>query len=230
MKILIADDDPQILRALRITLTARGYDVVTAGDGTEAINRAIDERPDVYMIDLGMPRLDGVEVIQALRGWTSAPVLVVSGRTGSADKVGALDAGADDYVTKPFSMDEVLARIRALSRRVQPAEGEPTVRIGDVTVDLAAKSAMRDGAAVRLTPTEWQVLEILVRNAGKLVTRRSLLDEIWGPTHVTDTGYLRLYLAQLRKKLEPDPAHPRFLLTEAGMGYRFVPGEDAAAR
>ncbi|MCJ1698252.1 response regulator [Rathayibacter festucae] len=230
MKILIADDDPQILRALRITLTARGYDVVTAGDGTEAINRAIDERPDLYMIDLGMPRLDGVEVIQALRGWTSAPVLVVSGRTGSADKVGALDAGADDYVTKPFSMDEVLARIRALSRRVQPAEGEPTVRIGDVTVDLAAKSAMRDGAAVRLTPTEWQVLEILVRNAGKLVTRRSLLDEIWGPTHVTDTGYLRLYLAQLRKKLEPDPAHPRFLLTEAGMGYRFVPGEDTAAR
>ncbi|MCJ1688809.1 response regulator [Rathayibacter sp. VKM Ac-2927] len=230
MKILIADDDPQILRALRITLTARGYDVVTAGDGTEAINRAIDERPDLYMIDLGMPRLDGVEVIQALRGWTSAPVLVVSGRTGSADKVGALDAGADDYVTKPFSMDEVLARIRALSRRVQPAEGEPTVRIGDVTVDLAAKSAMRDGAAVRLTPTEWQVLEILVRNAGKLVTRRSLLDEIWGPTHVTDTGYLRLYLAQLRKKLEPDAAHPRFLLTEAGMGYRFVPGEDAAAR
>jgi two-component system KDP operon response regulator KdpE len=230
MKILIADDDPQILRALRITLTARGYDVVTAGDGTEAINRAIDERPDLYMIDLGMPRLDGVEVIQALRGWTSAPVLVVSGRTGSADTVGALDAGADDYVTKPFSMDEVLARIRALSRRVQPAEGEPTVRIGDVTVDLAAKSAMRDGAAVRLTPTEWQVLEILVRNAGKLVTRRSLLDEIWGPTHVTDTGYLRLYLAQLRKKLEPDPAHPRFLLTEAGMGYRFVPGEDAAAR
>ncbi|MCJ1703171.1 response regulator [Rathayibacter sp. VKM Ac-2926] len=230
MKILIADDDPQILRALRITLTARGYDVVTAGDGTEAINRAIDERPDLYMIDLGMPRLDGVEVIQALRGWTSAPVLVVSGRTGSADKVGALDAGADDYVTKPFSMDEVLARIRALSRRVQPAEGEPTVRIADVTVDLAAKSAMRDGAAVRLTPTEWQVLEILVRNAGKLVTRRSLLDEIWGPTHVTDTGYLRLYLAQLRKKLEPDPAHPRFLLTEAGMGYRFVPGEDAAAR
>ena len=229
MKILIADDDPQILRALRITLTARGYDVVTAGDGTEAINRAIDERPDLYMIDLGMPRLDGVEVIQALRGWTSAPVLVVSGRTGSADKVGALDAGADDYVTKPFSMDEVLARIRALSRRVQPAEGEPTVLIGDVTVDLAAKSAMRDGAAVRLTPTEWQVLEILVRNAGKLVTRRSLLDEIWGPTHVTDTGYLRLYLAQLRKKLEPDPAHPRFLLTEAGMGYRFVPGEDAAA-
>ncbi|ROP49624.1 MULTISPECIES: response regulator [unclassified Rathayibacter] len=230
MKILIADDDPQILRALRITLTARGYDVVTAGDGTEAINRAIDERPDLYMIDLGMPRLDGVEVIQALRGWTSAPVLVVSGRTGSADKVGALDAGADDYVTKPFSMDEVLARIRALSRRVQPAEGEPTVRIGDVTVDLAAKSAMCGGAAVRLTPTEWQVLEILVRNAGKLVTRRSLLDEIWGPTHVTDTGYLRLYLAQLRKKLEPDPAHPRFLLTEAGMGYRFVPGEDAAAR
>jgi two-component system KDP operon response regulator KdpE len=224
MKILIADDDPQILRALRITLTARGYEVVTAGDGTEAVNRAVDEHPDLYMLDLGMPRLDGVEVIHALRGWTSAPILVVSGRTGAADKVDALDAGADDYVTKPFSMDEVLARIRALSRRVQPADGEPLVVIGDVTIDLVAKSATRAGAGVRLTPTEWQVLEILVRNAGKLVTRRSLLDEIWGPAHVTDTGYLRLYLAQLRKKLEPDPSHPRYLLTEAGMGYRFVPG------
>jgi two-component system KDP operon response regulator KdpE len=219
VKILVADDDPQTVRALRITLRARGYQVLTATDGVGAINLAVEERPDLYMIDLGMPRLDGVEVIHALRGWTSAPILVVSGRTGSADKVDALDAGADDYV---------LARIRALGRRAAGAEvdAEPSVRIGDVTVDLSATTATRAGdppEAVRLTPTEWRILEILVRNAGRLVTRQHLLQEIWGSEHVTDTGYLRLYLSQLRKKLEPDPAEPRFLLTEPGMGYRFRP-------
>ena len=224
MKILIADDDPQILRALRITLTARGYDVVTAGDGTEAINRAIDERPDLYMIDLGMPRLDGVEVIQALRLWSTAPILVVSGRSGAADKVEALDAGADDYVTKPFSIDELLARIRALGRRAAADEDRSaTVSFADVTVDLAARVVTRADQRVRLTPTEWQVLELLVRNPDRLVSRQTLLTEIWGPTHVNDSGYLRLYVAQLRKKLEPDPAHPRHLLTDPGMGYRFVP-------
>jgi two-component system, OmpR family, KDP operon response regulator KdpE len=228
VKILVADDDPQTVRALRITLRARGYQVLTATDGVGAINLAVEERPDLYMIDLGMPRLDGVEVIHALRGWTSAPILVVSGRTGSADKVDALDAGADDYVTKPFVIDELLARIRALGRRAAGAEvdAEPSVRIGDVTVDLSATTATRAGdppEAVRLTPTEWRILEILVRNAGRLVTRQHLLQEIWGSEHVTDTGYLRLYLSQLRKKLEPDPAEPRFLLTEPGMGYRFRP-------
>lgn len=226
MKILIADDDPQILRALRITLTARGYEIITAEDGTAAVNAATTHRPDLYLLDLGMPGLDGRQVIEALRGWTDAPILVVSGRAGSTDKVEALDAGADDYVTKPFAIDELLARVRALTRRVPGAEAEPTVRFGDIVVDLAAKQVTRQTpgslpTTVRLTPTEWQVLELLIRNAGKLVTRQMLLTEIWGPTHVTDTGYLRLYIAQLRKKLEPEPATPRHLLTEAGMGYRF---------
>lgn len=226
MKILIADDDPQILRALRITLRARGYEIMVATDGTSALNQAIEHKPDLYLIDLGMPRLDGVEVIQGLRGWTSAPILVVSGRTGSADKVEALDAGADDYVTKPFGIDELLARIRALSRRVPGQDAEPLVHLGDVTIDLTATAVTRAGdppEPVRLTPTEWRILEMLVRNAGRLVTRQTLLADIWGSEHITDTGYLRLYLSQLRKKLEPDPAAPRYLLTEPGMGYRFDP-------
>lgn len=230
MKILIADDDPQILRALRITLTARRYDIVTASTGVEAINVAISEHPDLYMLDLGMPELDGMDVIHALRGWTTAPILVVSGRTGAGDKVDALDAGADDYVTKPFSIDELLARIRALTRRVLPQEeAQPSVRVGDVTIDLAARIITRSTATgtvvIRLTPTEWAVLDLLVRNAGKLVTRRTLLADIWGTEHVTDTGYLRLYISQLRKKIEPDPARPRCLITEPGMGYRFVPDD-----
>jgi len=228
MRILIADDDPQILRALRITLTAQGYDVVTATSGPQAITQAIDHRPEVLMIDLGMPGLDGVDVIHAVRGWSQAPILVVSGRTGAVDKVEALDAGADDYVTKPFSIEELLARIRALTRRVgSGVDAAPVVHFGDVTVDLSARTVLRGadgaGAPVRLTPTEWQVLERLVRNPGRLVTRQTLLTEIWGSQHVTDTGYLRLYVAQLRKKLEPEPARPRYLLTEAGMGYRFDP-------
>lgn len=232
MKILIADDDPQILRALRITLTARRYEIVTATTGVEAINVAINERPDLYMLDLGMPELDGIDVIHALRGWTTAPILVVSGRTGAGDKVDALDAGADDYVTKPFSIDELLARIRALTRRVVPQEDDqPSVTVGDVTIDLAARTISRTTAAdtqsIRLTPTEWAVLDLLVRNAGKLVTRRTLLADIWGSAHVTDTGYLRLYISQLRKKIEPDPTRPRFLITEPGMGYRFRPDEEA---
>ncbi|WP_150307529.1 response regulator [Planctomonas psychrotolerans] len=225
MKILIADDDAQILRALRITLSARGYEIITATNGIEAVNAAIAHHPDLFMLDLGMPELDGIEVIQGLRGWTQAPILVVSGRTGAADKVEALDAGADDYVTKPFSIDELLARIRALTRRAPHAGAPPAIRIGDVTVDIVAKSITRASRGgderVRLTPTEWEVLGMLVRNAGKLVTRQSLLREIWGSEHITDTGYLRLYIAQLRKKLEPDPAHPQYLLTESGMGYRF---------
>ncbi|NYD67382.1 response regulator [Agromyces atrinae] len=226
MKILIADDDTQMLRALRVTLGARGYGVVVAHDGRAAVNLAVEERPDLYLLDLGMPHLDGIEVIHALRGWTSAPILVVSGRTGSFDTVDALDAGADDYVTKPFSIDELLARIRALARRVAPPESDPVVTFADVTIDLVAKSVSRGAGAgvhqVRLTPTEWRILELLVRNEGRLVTRQTLLTDIWGPAHVADSGYVRLYIAQLRKKLEPDPAHPQHFLTEAGMGYRFV--------
>jgi len=224
MKILIADDDPQLLRALRITLTAKGYEIITASNGEEAISLAADERPDVLLLDLGMPRFDGLEVIQAIRGWSDAPILVVSGRTGAGDKVEALDAGADDYVTKPFLVEELLARIRALTRRIPEHAESPVVTFGQVTVDLSARIVTDTSSGhpvqVRLTPTEWQVLELLIRNAGKLVTRQTLLTHIWGFEHAKDTGYLRLYLSQLRKKLEPDPANPRYLLTESGMGYR----------
>lgn len=228
MKILIADDDPQILRALRILLGARGYEVLTARDGAEALDEAARHHPELVMLDLGMPKLDGIAVIEALRGWTAAPILVVSGRTGSADKVDALDAGADDYVTKPFAADELLARIRALTRRT-PTTGTdaPVVSFAGITVDLAARRVTKTDASgetiVRLTPTEWQILELLVRNPDRLVTRQTLLTEVWGPQYTHDTGYLRLYLAQLRKKLEPVPSQPRHLITESGMGYRFVP-------
>jgi len=223
VKILIADDDPQILRALRITLSARGYDVITAGDGREAVRAAADKHPDLIVLDLGMPGLTGIEVIEAVRGWSSVPILVVSGRSDSHDKVEALDAGADDYVTKPFAADELLARLRALGRRTASATDEPVVTFGDVTVDLANHIVTRAGATVRLTPTEWRLLEVLVRNPERLVSRETLLTEVWGPQYTTDTGYLRLYLAQLRKKLEAEPSKPRHLLTEAGMGYRFSP-------
>ncbi len=227
MRILIADDDQQILRALRILLGAHGYEVVVARTGAEALSQAVEHHPDLVMLDLGMPQLNGIEVIEGLRGWSSVPILVVSGRTGSADKVDALDAGADDYVTKPFAADELLARIRALTRRQSGATDEPAVRFGDITVDLAARQVLKrtsDGdSPVRLTPTEWAILEVLLRNPRRLVTRQALLTQVWGPQYTNDTGYLRLYLAQLRKKLEPVPSSPRYLLTEAGMGYRFSP-------
>ncbi len=222
MKILVADDDPQLVRALRITLAAHGYDVVAAADGASAITTAAQTHPDLVLLDLGMPHLDGVQVIEALRGWTAVPIIVVSGRTGSADKVDALDAGADDYVTKPFQIDELLARLRALSRRASPAVDAPVVRFGDVELDLAAKAVTRGGVRVHLTPTEWRMLEFLARHPGALVTRQSLLKEIWASEQVSDSGYLRLYMSQLRKKLEADPARPVHLLTEAGMGYRLL--------
>ena len=224
MKLLIADDDPQLVRALRITLGAHGYDVIAASDGAEAVTLAAQSHPDIILLDLGMPRLDGMEVIHALRGWTRAPIIVVSGRTGSADKIDALDAGADDFVTKPFQVDELLARLRALARRAAPAveTTESVVRFGDVVVDLAATLVTRAGAPVHLTPTEWRMLEHLCRHPGALVTRLELLREIWGSDQVTDSGYLRLYMSQLRKKLEREPGRPEHLLTESGMGYRLV--------
>ena len=229
MKILIADDDPQILRALRIILGAKGYRVITAANGAEAVSAAVDEQPDMFLLDLGMPQLDGIEVIQGIRGWSQAPILVVSGRTGAADKVQALDTGADDYITKTFAIDELLARIRALTRRIPQEKTVAVVRLGDVTVDLATHSVTRAVAGgvkqIRLTPTEWQVMEVLLRNAGKLVTRQTLLTHVWGTEHVQDSGYLRLYISQLRKKLEADPANPRHILTEQGMGYRLVGAE-----
>ncbi|MGF6824253.1 two-component system KDP operon response regulator KdpE [Microbacterium sp. ZKA21] len=222
MKLLIADDDPQMVRALRITLAAHGYDVVAAADGAAAIAMAAQTHPDIILLDLGMPRLDGIEVIQALRGWTTIPIIVVSGRTGSGDKVDALDAGADDYVTKPFQVDELLARLRALSRRSASTGGESTIAFGDVVVDLSARMVTRAGERVHLTPTEWRMLEHLARHPGALVTRQELLKEIWGTEQVADSGYLRLYMSQLRKKLEREPSAPVHLLTESGMGYRLV--------
>ena len=224
MKILVADDDVQILRALRITLSAYGYEVVTAADGAAAVRKAVEEHPELIVLDLGMPRLSGMEVIEAVRGWSRAPILVISGRTDSSDKVRALDLGADDYVTKPFSTDELMARIRALTRR-HPAAPDPSeVVFGDVRVDLAAKAVVRlsDGSAIRLTPTEWRLLEALVQHPGRLVSQSTLLTEVWGPG-TTDTGYLRLYMGQLRRKLEADPASPVHLVTEHGLGCRFVP-------
>jgi len=222
MRLLIADDDPQLVRALRITLSSHGYEVLAAPDGAAAVAMAAKLPPDLVMLDLGMPRLDGVGVIRALRGWTSAPIVVVSGRTGSADKIEALDAGADDYVTKPFQIDELLARLRALARRTPGASESPVVAFGDVRIDLAAKSVTRGQSPVHLTPTEWRMLEFLARSPGALVTRQTLLKEIWSSDQVSDSGYLRLYMSQLRKKLEVDPANPRHLLTESGMGYRLV--------
>lgn len=218
----MVDDEPQIVRALRINLSARGYAVLTAHDGTAALKAAAEGKPDVVVLDLGLPDVDGTEVIAGLRGWTSVPIIVLSARTDSTDKVEALDAGADDYVTKPFGMDELLARLRAAVRRSAVAEGEDAVvQTASFTVDLAAKKVLRDGAEVHLTPTEWGLLEILARNRGRLVAQRQLLQEVWGPQYAKETHYLRVYLAQLRRKLEPEPSHPRHLVTEPGMGYRF---------
>jgi two-component system KDP operon response regulator KdpE len=226
MTILVADDDPQMLRALRITLSSQGYDVVTATTGAEAITAIIDHRPELCMLDLGMPDIDGMDVIAAIRGWSSVPILVVSGRAHDWDKVDALDAGADDYVTKPFSVEELLARIRALTRRKQQPGATPVITLDNVTIDLSTHTVLRDQDGqqhlLHLTPTEWKVLELLLRNPGSLVTRQMLLTEIWGAEHINDSGYLRLYISQLRKKLEPDPITPKFLITEAGMGYRLI--------
>jgi two-component system KDP operon response regulator KdpE len=245
-RVLVIDDEPQIVRALRINLRARHFEVFTAQTGAEALAEAAGHPPDVVILDLGLPDLDGVDVIAGLRGWTDAPIIVLSGRADSTDKVEALDAGADDYVTKPFGMDELLARMRAVVRRSTPEQDEPQVRFGDLTIDLAAKRVSRPAGAdgtpgdqpgtgpagdIRLTPTEWHLLEVLLRHPGKLLSQRQLLQEVWGPGYADATGNLRLYMAQLRRKLEPDPARPRWLLTEPGMGYRFQPDEaDRALR
>jgi two-component system KDP operon response regulator KdpE len=221
--VLVIDDEPQIVRALRINLRVRQYEVHAAGSAGEALEIAAKHPPDLVILDLGLPDMDGVEVIHGLRGWTEAPIIVLSGRTDSTDKVDALDAGADDYVTKPFGMDELLARMRAVSRRVAADGDAPRIRLGDLVVDLAARRVIRGDEDVRLTPTEWHLLEVLVRNPGKLLSRQQLLSAVWGPGYADATGNLRLYMAQLRRKLEPDPARPRWLLTEPGMGYRFQP-------
>ncbi|MEU8772349.1 response regulator [Streptomyces sp. NPDC048606] len=224
-RVLVVDDEPQIVRALVINLKARRYEVDAASDGAGALEMAAARHPDVVVLDLGLPDMDGVEVIKGLRGWTRVPILVLSARHSSDEKVEALDAGADDYVTKPFGMDELLARLRAAVRRAEPTAGaggdEVIVETEGFSVDLAAKKAVRAGRDVRLTPTEWHLLEVLVRNGGKLVSQKQLLQEVWGPSYGTETNYLRVYMAQLRRKLEADPSHPRHFITEPGMGYRF---------
>ena len=223
-RVLVIDDEPQLLRALRINLSVRGYEVTTASTGAAALRVAAEHPPEVVILDLGLPDMDGIEVLAGLRGWLTAPVIVLSARTDSAEKVHALDAGADDYVTKPFGMDEFLARLRAAVRRGSAAgeTDQPVIETDSFSLDLAAKRVTRNGAAVHLTPTEWGILEMLARNPGKLVGREELLKEVWGPAYAKEGHYLRVYLAQLRRKLEDDPAHPRHLMTEAGMGYRFV--------
>ena len=251
-RVLVVDDEPQILRALRINLRVREYEVHVAATGAEALEVAGRHPPDLVILDLGLPDLDGVEVIQGLRGWTKAPIIVLSGRADSLDKVEALDAGADDYVTKPFGVEELLARMRAAVRRTGIPEDLPRIRLGELVVDLAAKRVIRQapiptsrvpaggdpaGPApedrapaeedIRLTPTEWHLLEVLLRNPGKLLSRNQLLTEVWGPGYADATGNLRLYMAQLRRKLEPDPARPRWLITEPGMGYRYQPDPEA---
>jgi len=224
-RILVVDDEPQLLRALATNLKARGYEVDQAATGEAALMLAASHHPDLVVLDLGLPGIDGLEVITGLRGWSSVPIVVLSVREREADKVAALDAGADDYVTKPFGMDELLARLRAALRRAAPAgKEEPIVSTPDFSVDLAAKRVKRDSKEVKLTPTEWEIVEILVRNEGRLVTQRQLLKAVWGPQYEKETNYLRVYLAQIRRKLEPDPARPRYFLTEPRMGYRFESG------
>ncbi|MGW6140426.1 response regulator [Streptomyces sp. NPDC055144] len=223
-RVLVVEDDPQLVRALVINMEARRYGVDAARDGATALRLAAARRPDVVLLDLGLPDMDGVDVIRALRGWTRVPILVLSARQASDEKVAALDAGADDYITKPFSMDELLARLRAAARRteaVPPAPETVLVATEEFTVDLVAKKATRAGRDIRLTPTEWHLLEILVSHPGRLITQRQLLEEVWGVSRSNKTNYLRVYMAQLRRKLEADPSHPRHLITEAGMGYRF---------
>ncbi|MFL6022615.1 MAG: response regulator [Marmoricola sp.] len=222
-RVLVVDDEPQLLRALGINLRARGYEVQPAATGAEALRLGAAHPPDVVILDLGLPDMDGTEVVAGLRGWTDVPILVLSGRSDSADKVDALDAGADDYVTKPFGMDELLARLRAMLRRGGGKEEQPVVRFGDVVVDLGVRRVTRADVDVRLTPTEWHLLEVLVRNPGKLLSQRQLLAEVWGPGYESARGNLRLYMAQLRKKLENDPARPAHLVNEPGLGYRFLP-------
>jgi two-component system KDP operon response regulator KdpE len=221
--VLIVEDEPQLLRALAINLRARRYDVQTAADGTTALTLAGRRPPDLVILDLGLPDIDGIDVIHGLRGWSQIPIVVLSARQDQADKVAALDAGADDYVSKPFGMDELLARLRAALRRATPEDNQPAVTIGSFTVDLTTKTVTGGSKTVRLTPTEWRLLEVLVRNTGKLVGQPQLLRELWGPGYETQTNYLRVYMAQLRRKLEPDPSRPRHLLTEPGLGYRFQP-------
>ena len=229
-RILVVDDEPGLVRALGINLKALGYRVDTAASGEEALLKAADQRPDAVILDLGLPGIDGIDVIRGLRGWTNIPIIVLSVREAEREKISALDAGADDYVTKPFGMGELLARLRAALRREPDTGGDlPTIVTEDFTIDLAVKRVTKSGREVKLTPTEWGVVEILVRHQGKLVSQSQLLKEVWGPQYGEETNYLRVFIAQVRRKLEPQPANPRYFITEPGMGYRFQTTEGAGS-
>jgi two-component system, OmpR family, KDP operon response regulator KdpE len=223
IRVLIVDDDQNLLRALRVTLTARGYQVRIAAAAAAGLAMAHQEPPDLAIVDLGLPDQDGMHVVAGLRGWSTIPIVVLSARHAEAAKVAALDAGADDYVTKPFGMEELLARVRAALRRATPAPDAPVITTEAFTIDLATKRVTGPAGEIRLTPTEWHLLEVLTRHPDKLVGQRQLLHEVWGPQFQSETNYLRVHLANLRRKLEPDPARPRYLITEPGIGYRFTP-------
>jgi two-component system KDP operon response regulator KdpE len=226
-RVLVVDDEAQIRRALATNLKARDYEVDLAETGEEALRLAAETHPDVVILDIGLPGIDGVEVVRGLRGWTTVPIIMLSVREDEVDKVAALDAGADDYVTKPFGMNELLARLRAAVRRAAPIDEEPVITTADFSIDLQTKRVARGDDEVHLTKTEWGLVEVLVRNEGKLVSQRQLLQDVWGPAYETETNYLRVYLAGLRRKLEPEPSQPRYFITETGMGYRFVSGNNS---
>jgi two-component system KDP operon response regulator KdpE len=224
-RILMIDDEPLILKPLALNLTARGHELALATTGAEGLKIAAEGHPDVILLDLGLPDIDGVDVVTRLRTWTTVPIIILSVRDAEREKVAALDAGADDYVTKPFGMDELMARLRASLRRIREPDEDAVVRTEHFSVDLAAARVLgADGNEIHLTPTEWKIVELLVRNPGRLVAQRTVLKEVWGPAYERETNYLRVYLAQVRRKLEPDPARPRYFITEAGLGYRFEPG------
>jgi two-component system, OmpR family, KDP operon response regulator KdpE len=225
-RVLVVDDDPRILKTLEINLRARGFEVVLARTGEDALKLAARHHPDAVILDLGLPQLDGLDVVRGLRGWTSVPIVVLSGRGSETAKVEALDLGADDYLTKPFGMDELFARLRAALRRAVAPDGQPAIETADFIIDFTAKQVRRDGATVRLTPTQWHIVEVLVRNAGRLVTYEQLLQEVWGPTYGKETNYLRVFMTQIRQKLEPDSSAPRYFITEPGIGFRFQQPSD----
>jgi two-component system KDP operon response regulator KdpE len=229
-RVLVVEDDRSLVRALARNLNVRGYKVDVATDGATAVMRAADKKPDLVIVDLGLPELDGLEVIRSLRGWAEMPIIVLSARGSEADKIQALDAGADDYVAKPFGMGELLARIRAALRRAAPSEDRAVVQTPHFTIDLASKKVHSRDQEIHLTPTEWGMVEMLVRNPGRLITQPTILKEVWGPAFVDETQYLRSYIAHIRRKLEPEPSQPRYFITEAGMGYRFEPASDEQTR
>ena len=220
--VLVVDDEPQIRRTLRSTLAARGYDVRLAATGEEALEAVAADAPDLVLLDLGLPGIDGIEVVRRLRATSTVPTVILTVRDGESDKIDALDAGADDYVTKPFAVGELLARLRAAARRAAPATR--SIETADFVIDLEARTVVAGGQAVKLTPTEWHLVEVLARNAGRLVSHHELLQEVWGPAYGRETNYLRVYMAQIRRKLEPEPSRPRYFITEPAVGYRFLPG------